>query len=337
MQLDQMMLTAPLASVPAAARAAEERGYDAWMVSETAHDPFLAAALAAEHTDRIGVGTAIAVAFSRSPMHVAYLAHDLQALSGGRFLLGLGSQIKAHITNRFSAEWSSPAARMREYVQALQAIWRAWNDGNRLVFRGEFYRHTLMTPFFTPEPNPSGRPPVYLAAVGPRMTEVAGEVADGLLCHSFTTEHYLRTHTLPALGRGAEAGGRTLGDVDVNLGVFVVTGRDRAEREAVARGVRGQIAFYGSTPAYRRVLEAHGWGDLQDRLYGLSLSGAWDEMAAEIPDDVVEAFAIVAEPDQVGARIHERFGDVVDRVSLYTDFVFDNTTWERVRADLQRG
>lgn len=334
MQLDDMTLGSALAAVPAAARRAEEQGFGGWMVSETEHDPFLACALAAEHTERIDIGTAIAVAFARNPMNTAYLAHDLQILSEGRFVLGLGSQIKAHITNRFSAEWSAPADRMREYIEALHAIWRAWNEGDRLTFRGRFYRHTLMTPFFTPDPSPHGAPQVYLAAVGPRMTEVAGAVADGILCHSFTTEHYLRTRTIPALQRGADSAGRSLSEVAVSLGVFVVTGRDPQERDEVARGIRRQIAFYGSTPAYRAVLEAHGWGDLQDELHGLSLGGAWDEMADRVPDEVVEAFAIVAEPAEVGAHVRERFGDLVDRVSLYTDFTFDDATWNRVRADL---
>jgi probable F420-dependent oxidoreductase len=201
-----------------------------------AHDPLLACALAAEHRTRVQVGTAIAVAFARSPMQVAYQAHDLQALAEGRFVLGLGSQIKAHVEKRFSMPWRSPAARMREYVQALHAIWTAWETGERLRFEGDHYRHTLMTPFFTPDDHGFGRPPVWVAAVGPLMTKVTGEVADGLLCHVFTTDRYLRGTTLPAIDRGRRSAGRSRDDLEVSLPVLVVTGRDEEEREAVADG-----------------------------------------------------------------------------------------------------
>ncbi|MEX1176853.1 MAG: TIGR03617 family F420-dependent LLM class oxidoreductase [Nitriliruptor sp.] len=335
MKLDAITYGGPLAAVPDDIRAAEGRGYDAWLVSEVAHDPLLACAVAAEHARDIAVGTAIAVAFPRSPMHVAYQAHDLQALSGGRFVLGLGSQVQAHIEKRFSATWRAPAARMREYVLALRAIWHAWESGERLRFEGDHYRHTLMTPFFTPEDHGYGPPPVWLAAVGPRMTHVTGEVADGLLCHVFTTDRYLRETTLPAIEAGAAAAGRTRADVEIALPVMVVTGRDDAERDAVATYARGQLAFYGSTPAYRGVLEAHGWSGLHDELHAASLRGEWEDISAMIDDEVLEAFAVVTEPDRVGAAIRERFGDLVDRVSLTTAYTFPEEDWQRLVTDLR--
>ncbi len=335
MKIDGMTLGADLASVPDEARTAEARGYDGWFTGETSHDPFLTMGLAAEHTDSMEIGTAIAVAFPRSPMHVAYTANDLHALSGGRFVLGLGSQIKPHIEKRFSATWSHPAPRMREFILALKAIWNAWNDDAKLDFRGDFYTHTLMTPFFSPGPNPHGRPAVYLAAVGPKMTEVAGEVADGFLAHGFTTERYLREHTLPNLERGARKAGRDVSEVAVSLPVFVVTGRDEAERANVEQGVKAQIAFYGSTPAYRAVLEAHGWGDLQDELNALSKQGQWGEMGGLIDDEILDAFAVQGEPGEIGGLIRARYGDVVDRVSLYTGFQYDDAQWEQFLSGLR--
>lgn len=334
MKLDAMTLGAPLVEVGDDARRAEERGFDGWFTGETTHDPLLTCVAAGQATDRIDVGTAIAVAFPRSPMHVAYAAHDLQALTGGRFVLGLGSQVQAHVEKRFSAPWSRPAERMREYVLALRAIWSAWETGERLRFRGEFYRHTLMTPFFTPDRHGFGPPRVWLAAVGPRMTEVAGEVTDGLLCHGFTTARYLREVTLPSLLVGAERAGRAREDLEVALSVFVVTGRDDAETAEVDRMVRSQIAFYGSTPAYRPVLDLHGWSELHDRLHAASLRGDWAAMTDLVGDEVVEAFAVVAPPDQVGARIRDRFAGTVDRVSLYSSFRFDDELSARLLDDI---
>ncbi len=335
MKLDAVTYGGPLAAVPDAVRAAEARGYDAWLVSEVAHDPLLACVVAAEHARELSVGTAIAVAFPRSPMHVAYQAHDLQALADGRFVLGLGSQIQAHVEKRFSATWRAPAARMREYVLALRAIWHAWETGDRLRFEGEHYRHTLMTPFFTPPAHGFGPPPVWLAAVGPRMTRVTGEVADGLVCHVFTTERYLRATTLPAVAEGAAASGRTLADIEVSLPITVVTGRDEQERDAVAAAARSQLAFYGSTPAYRGVLDAHGWGELHERLHAASLRGEWDRMADMVDDEVLAAFAIVAEPERVGLAVRDRFRGLVDRVSLATAYTFTDAEWARVVADLR--
>jgi len=303
-----------------AAERAERDGYDGLWTSELKHDPFLGLGLAATVTERISLGTAIALAFARNPMSAAVLANDLQALSGGRLLLGLGSQIKAHITRRFSMPWSHPAPRMREYILALRAIWACWHEGAPLQFEGEFYRHTLMTPMFTPEPHGHGSPRVLLAGVGPAMTKVAGEVADGFLCHGFTTEAYLREVTLPALAAGR---GGDLHGFEIVGSPFVVTGRTEEEFAAADSAVRGQLAFYASTPAYRPVLEKHGWGALGDELHTMSKAGRWTEMASLIPDEVLHAFAVAGEPAEAGRELVRRYGDVFTRTPLYTLYPAD--------------
>ena len=304
--------------IAAAAKKIEDGGYAGAWTAETSHDPFLPHMIAAEHTENIELGTGIAVGFARNPMLLANLGYDLQRYSGGRFILGLGTQIKPHITKRFSMEWSRPAARMREMILATRAIWDAWETGERLNFRGDFYQHTLMTPFFNPGPNPSGTPKIFISAVGPMMTEVAGEVCDGIVCHSFSTEAYLREVTLPALERGLATSGRTLEDFEISGPGFVVTGRNEEEMEDAARGIRQQIAFYASTPAYRPVLDMHGWGDLQTELNTLSKKGEWVAMGDLIDDDILDTFAIVGEPDQIASRITARWGDCVDRMTFYS-------------------
>jgi probable F420-dependent oxidoreductase len=247
-------------------------------------------------------------------MTVANLGWDLQAYSRGRFILGLGSQIRPHIEKRFSMPWSHPVRRMREYVAALQAIWRSWHDGTRLDFAGEFYTHTLMTPMFTPEPHGYGTPPVYLAAVGEAMTEMTGEVADGLLAHAFTTRRYLDEVTLPALARGAERAAREADTIAVSCPVFVVTGEDESQMGNAAAATRKQLAFYASTPAYRPVLDLHGWGELQPELHRLSKAGRWDDMGSLIDDEMLDAFAVVAPPDEVAAKLRRRCDGAITRV-----------------------
>jgi len=328
-------INAELSQTAATARNAEAAGYDGAWVAETSHDPFMPMAIASEHTERLELGTGIAVAFARNPMNLANVADDLQRYSEGRFILGLGSQIKPHITKRFSMEWSHPAARMRELVQAMHAIWDTWQDGTKLDFQGDFYTHTLMTPFFDPGPNPHGRPKVFLAAVGELMTEVVGEVCDGILCHAFTTEAYLREVTLPALERGAAKAGRSLADIELSGPAFVVTGETEEQMAASAVGVRKQIAFYGSTPAYRGVLERHGWGELQTELNAMSKQGRWDEMGTLIDDDMLDTFAVVAEPEQIATKMKQRYGDVVDRISFYIPYRSDADRWSQVMADLK--
>jgi probable F420-dependent oxidoreductase len=319
---------------PAAAKALEEVGFGGAWSAEISHDPFFPLMRAAEQTSTLELGTGIAVAFARNPMVVANIAYDLQAFSGGRFILGLGSQIKPHITRRFSMEWSRPAARMREFILATRAIWDCWQEGTKLDFRGDFYSHTLMTPMFDPGPNPHGVPKVFLAGVGELMTEVAGEVCDGFLCHAFTTERYLREVTVPALERGLARGGRTIADIEVSGPAFVVTGKDEEEFATSRKSTAAQIAFYGSTPAYRGVLELHGWGDLGDELHSMSKEGRWAEMGEAIDDEVLNAFAVVAEPGAVAAGLGERYGDVIDRIMFYAPVATDPETWVPVMEAL---
>lgn len=296
------------------ARAHEQAGYDGCWTGEINHDPFLPLTLAAEHTTSLELGTSIAVAFARNPMTVANVGWDLQTYSRGRFILGLGTQVQAHIEKRFGMPWSRPVARMAEFVAALHAIWSCWHTGERLSFEGEFYTHKLMTPMFTPEPSQHPIPKVFIAAVGAAMTELTGAVADGLLVHAFTTRRYLEEITEPALTRGLQRGGRSRSEFEVSSPVFVVTGRDDAEMTAAASAFRKQIAFYGSTPAYRKVLDLHGWGDLQPELRRLSLAGQWDAMADVVDDEVLSAFAVVAPIDSVGAVLAQRCSGVIDRV-----------------------
>jgi probable F420-dependent oxidoreductase len=333
MKIDTGLSPAAPVDTRQAAVAAQRAGYAGVWTSETKHDPFLSLGLAAVAADTIELGTAIVVAFARSPMSLAAQANDLQLLSRGRLLLGLGSQIRAHITRRFSMPWSHPAPRMREYILALRAIWSCWHDGTKLDFRGDFYTHTLMTPFFNPGPNPHGAPKVLLAGVGDLMTAVAGEVADGFLCHGFTTERYLREVTLPALARGRPGG--DLAGYEISGTPFVATGRTEPELEDAVRGVREQIAFYGSTPAYRGVLELHGWGELSDELHRLSLQGRWKDMGTVIDEDVLRAFAVVAEPGSVADELLRRYGDVMTRITLYTPYDLDPGVTEQIVGDLR--
>ena len=306
-------LIADLASVPSRIKEVEAQGYDGAFSAEINNDPFFPLLLAAEHSETIGLTTAISVAFARNPMTLANLAHDLNQYSRGRFSLGLGSQIEPHITKRLSMPWSKPAARMREFVLAMRAIWGCWLDGKELDFRGEFYQHTLMTPMFVPAQREFPAPEVKVAGVGPLMTEVAGEVADGLIAHGFTTERYLREVSMPALERGLAKAGRSRSELDVSAPIIVVSGMDEEAFLASRQIVKLQLAFYGSTPAYRPVLELHGWADLQPRLNRLSKQGKWQEMGELISDDFLGTFAIVCEdPGQIAPLFARRYGDLID-------------------------
>jgi probable F420-dependent oxidoreductase len=336
MKVDGGIPPAGMSEIARVAKELEDVGYDGATTAETNHDPFLPLVVAAEHTEHLELGTGIAVAFARNPMTLANTAYDLQAFSKGRFRLGLGSQIKAHIEKRFSMPWSHPAPRMREMVLAIRAIWACWNGGEKLDFRGEFYRHTLMTPFFDPGPNPYGDPKILLAAVGELMTEVAGEVADGMILHGFTTERYVREVTLPALERGFAKAGKQRADFEISGPLFVVTGANDQEIEAARAGTKQQIAFYGSTPAYRGVLELHGWGDLQDDLNRLSKQGQWVEMGDLITDDILEAFAVIAAPEDIPKALLARYGDLVDRLSFYAPYQSDPDRWKEVLAGFKQ-
>ncbi len=289
----------------------ERAGAGGIWVTETVRDPFLVLDRHRAATRTVRLGTGVAIALARSPMTLALSAHDLQRDSGGRLVLGLGSQVKAHIERRFSMPWSEPAARMREYVAALRAIWAAWNDGAPLRFEGRFYSHTLMTPFFDPGPTGFGPPPVVLGGVGELMTAVAGEVADGFLCAPLTSPRTLSERTLPALGT-------TRAGFAVHATPFLITGRDAAATAHLAYETRKRIAFYASTPAYRPVLDLHGWAGRGEELTRLARAGDWDAMPGVVDDDMLDAFAIRADPDDVAAAVRDRWQGRVDRVALFT-------------------
>jgi probable F420-dependent oxidoreductase len=333
--LDAALLSTGIDDVPATARDLEARGYAGIWASEVDHDPFLLLHSAGAATQRVTIGTAIAVAFARSPMTLALSAHDLQRYTRGRFVLGLGTQIKAHVERRFSMPWGKPVARMREYVGALHAIWSAWQDGVPLRFEGEYYRHTLMTPMFSPPAHEWGAPPVHLAAVGPAMTRLVGEVADGLLVHGFTTARYLRERTLPALDEGLSTAGRSRSAVTVSLPGLVVTGRTEEEMAGAAQAVKATIAFYGSTPAYRPVLELHGWEALGDELHTLSVGrreDKWTAMRDLVDDEVLATLAVVGAPEDLGRLVHERYDGLVDRFSVYASYPSQVDLWDPLVA-----
>lgn len=330
MQVDGAILVDDPRDAGPLAKRLEAAGYDGAFTFEGRHDPFLPLAVAAEHTERITLATAIAVAFARNPMSLAQLGYDLALHSRGRFVLGLGSQIRAHIERRFGAEWSKPAARMRELVLAIRAIWAAWQDGAKLDFRGEFFRHTLMTPVFDPGPNAFGLPPIFVAGVGPKMTEVAGEVADGYFVHPFHTRAFAEQQTLPALTRGLATAGRARADFTVSCQIILAAGDDDATLTRAIAGAKAQISFYASTPAYRPVLECHGRGALQEELNALSKRGAWLEMAGKIDDALLDEIAVVGHREEIAAKLRARCHGFADRVSLVAPYAPDPDLWADV-------
>lgn len=315
MQIDAALLSGDAVEAAAQAVQREAEGYDAVWSFEGPHDPFFPLVLASQQTERVLLGTAIAVAFARNPMICAHIAQDLQQLSKGRFVLGLGTQVKPHIEKRFSQPWSRPVARMREFVQAIRAIWSCWNGEGRLDFRGEFYSHTLMTPMFSPRPGPWGDPAIYLAGVGEKMVEMVGEVADGFFVHPFHSKSYLSAVTLPALERGLAGSGRTRDDLVVSCQTIVALGSNDEEVERARQKARGQISFYGSTPAYRGVLDHHGHEGLQERLNRMSKQGQWAEMMGLISDELFDEIALSGTPDQVAERLRAR-NSFADRTTL---------------------
>jgi probable F420-dependent oxidoreductase len=316
MKIDMGMIGSSAAACGPVAADAEARGFDGVWASESVTDAFLQSQAALLSTSRVSVGTAIAVAFARSPMTVAYLAWDLAASSQGRFVLGLGSQVQPHVERRFSMPWSAPIARMRDYLGALDAIFTAWRDGTRLDYRGETYQHTLMTPVFTPHHH-DFRIPTAVAAVGARMTELGAELCDGLLLHGMTTTAYLDTVTLPAVERGLTTSGRERDALELYCPVFMVMGDTEEQRADLTAETRKQIAFYASTPAYRPVLETVGYADLQPELQQLSREGRWDEMGERVDDTLLHHIALVGTPEEMPALARERFGGRLDRVSSY--------------------
>lgn len=306
--------------VELAAVDAESRGYDGIDTSETSHDPVVGLSVAARATTSLELITGVMIAFARNPMTIAVQAADLQSVSNGRFRLGLGSQIKPHIERRFSMTWSHPAPRMREFIDAMHAIWNTFDTGEPLQFDGRFYQHTLMTPAFNPGPLQFGRPDVWLAGVGAEMTKVAGAVAQGFMAHPFTTASYLAEVSLPTVARGAESAGRAPDSVKIRLAPLVAVGRDQAELDVGIRAVRKRIAFYGSTPAYRKVLEHHGWEDLAERLNAGSRRREWDEMERLVTDDVLAEFTAIGTPSEVAEQLRNRFYGRMDRLTFSTPY-----------------
>lgn len=304
-----------LRKVKAAALAAEADGYALLVSNENKHDPFLPLAIAAVETERVELATAIAISFSRSPMAVANASWDLNEASRGRFVLGLGTQVKAHNERRFSVPWTAPAPRMREYLLALKAIWRCWRHGEKLAFEGEHYRFTLMPPYFVPESQGLRIPPVTLAAVGPAMLRVAGEVADGVRLHPFCTRKYVEDVVLAELRTGMARSGRTRETFEITGGGFLATGTTDEDVHKAREWVRGRVGFYGSTPAYFPVLAVHGLQDLGQKLNRMTREGQWDKLAGEVSDDVLDLFAASGRHDQIKSVIARRFADVSDSIS----------------------
>ena len=310
-------------------------GYDGVYTLEGSSDPFLPLVLASEHAPGVDIATGIAVAFPRNPMHLAYQAWDLQRFSKGHFLLGIGSQVRAHIEKRFGADFERPAARMREYIQALKAIFACWQHGAALDFHGQYYRHTLMTPMFNPGPNDFGIPPVLLGALGPMMTEVAGEVADGLIVHPFNNIPFLEQAALPAVERGLAKAGRERGDFTLQLNAMVITGESEQAMAAATQSVKSLLGFYASTPAYRPPMEAIGRGDLQPELNRLSKAGKWQELGEHIDDDFLEAFTTRGEPDEIAGKLLAKYGKHADRLAIYAPYAAPDGMWKKIVEGLK--
>jgi probable F420-dependent oxidoreductase len=320
MKLDVGMLTHDLTSIPAYARKVEALGYDCLWSSETQHDPFLPLAVAATVTSRLKLGTAIAVAFPRSPMITAHIAWDLQKASEGRFILGLGSQVKGHNERRFSVKFDAPGPRLREVVLALRAIWDCWQNGTKLAFKGEFYRFDLMTPFFNPGPIAHPKIPVYISGVNRYMCRLAGEVCDGLHVHPFNSAKYLRECVHPWVEEGLRRAGRSRADFTYATASFVVVGDTEQELHQARHAVKQQIAFYASTRTYEPVLAVHGWQDLAPQLHRKSVEGDWKGMADLVTDEMLDTYAVTGSYDTIGGRLRERYAGLLDRTAFYQPY-----------------
>lgn len=305
-----------IADFAAGARQAEEVGYDSVLVEETKDDPYQLLALGAAATTTIGIGTSVAMAFPRSPTVTAMSAWSLQKLSQGRFTLGLGPQVRGHVVRRFGSEWHPPAPRMRDYVGAVRAVWRTWQERVPLQFDSGHYRLDLMVPLFDPGPIDHPHIPIHLAAIGPNMCAVAGEVADGVRLHPICTERFIDESVKPALARGASRAGRDVAEVEVCMKPLVGTAPDEASLAAVERTVRARVAFYVSTPAYRRVLDLHGWGDLAERAARLSKEQRWEQLVRLVPDEVFHTIATIGTHDTIAEQLVQRYGERVDRIEF---------------------
>jgi probable F420-dependent oxidoreductase len=316
MLIDATLPPTDLTVIPSLARAAESMGFNVLWSTETMHDPFLPGALIAEHTHKLCFGTAVAIAFARSPATLAYTAWDLAQASGGRFILGLGTQVKAHIVRRFGMPWpESVVGKLREQIEAIHAFWNTWQTNQPLNYRGEYYKLNLMSPFFNPGPIKYPDIPIYIAGVNTGLARLAGEMAQGFHAHPFHTSRYLREMILPAIEQGAAKAGRSRAEIKISTSAFVVTS---PEEEAF---VRAQIAFYASTPSYRPVMELHGWEDIASQLSALAASGSWTEMAGLIDDDMLPEFAVIASPADLPSALLERYQGLVDRLGLYIPFM----------------
>ncbi len=331
MKFDATLNQSSLRIVPALAQQIEALGFDGLWTSETAHNPFLPLTHAAAQTSRIELGTSIAVAFPRSPMVTAQLAWDLAEQSEGRFILGLGTQVKAHIVRRFSTVWDSPGPRLRDYIMSLHAIWESWQKNRPLKYKGDFYDFSLMTPFFAPAPLKQPDIPVYIAGVNPYLCKLAGELCQGFHVHPFHTPRYLREVVIPNIEQGAASVGRKRSDVATTCAIFVVTGANQTEIDANTNAVRAQIAFYASTPNYQSVLELHGWESLGAQLTPMSKEGRWFEMADLITDEILHEFAVVAPHDQLATEVRNRYDGLLDRIGYY--FPFELNTNEALWRD----
>lgn len=333
MKLDTGMIARDLREVPAAAKAAEEAGFDAIWTAEAGNDGFLPLALVAEHTKRVKMGTAVAIAFPRSPMAMAYTAWDLAGLSQGRFILGLGTQVKGHIERRFSVKWEAPVPRLREYIQSLRAIFKCWSEGGtRLKCEGKYYNFSLMTPFFTPPRHNFPNIPIYIAGVNKYICRLAGELCDGLHAHPFNSPKYLREFVIPNIEIGLKKSGRSRKDFGIATTAFVIVGRNKDEIERAKAGVRQQIAFYASTRTYKVVLDTHGFGDASQRLNEKAAKGDWAGMANEITDEMLEAYAVAGTFDEIAQKVKARYEGLLDRVAFYVPYRpgADEAEWRKL-------
>ena len=309
-------LTVDLAHVAEAAQRAERLGYDGVFTPETGHDPFLAHAIAAEHTEKLELGTAVAIAFPRSPMASAQIAWDLQKYSKGRFTIGLGTQVKGHIVRRYGMDWVAPGPRLRDYVLMMRAIWDSWQNGTKPSFEGEHYRYTLTSPFFNAGPIDAPFPKVHISAINPYNARTVGEHCDGIKLHPFNTKKYFDEKILPNIKKGLEKSGRTMDDIEVCGTGFIITGETEEDVEKAKAPVRQQLSFYASTRSYKVVLDAHGWGHVNEELFRMSIEGKWQEMAAGITDEMLEQFATIGTYDQIVGKIKARSAGVIDRVTF---------------------
>ena len=332
MKIDTVFAPQSLADIPALAKAAEAVGFDGLWTAETSHDPYLPLPLVAEHTERIELGTSIAVAFPRSPLVHAQVGWDLAAQSKGRFVLGLGTQVKGHNERRFGIKWEAPGPKLREMILCIRAIWDCWQNGTKPRFEGEYYRFTLMTPFFSAGPISHPHVPIWIAGVNTYMCELAGELCEGFHVHPFHSIRYLRESLLPEVGRGLTRSGRRREDIVLSSSAFVIAGDSDEEIARAKDPVRMQIAFYASTRTYVRVLEAHGWGDTCTRLNEKAANGDWSGMASEITDEMLDVFAVTARWDDVAAKVKARYDGLLDRVALYLPFRpgADNERWRSI-------